>query len=228
MAIDPGHIPVTAIFTSTTEWDLDLSRPAFTLRGQGHNAVRSRYGSHQANGLPVMDHAVGKREFVGFQALCQKLRPDLLRFAYWLCHDHALAEDVVQESMLRAWKAQDSLQDEKAAKPWLLTIVRRELARTFERKRLTTVNVDDLIAQETPSLAAGGDQDDLEEMRAAIFTLPVEYREPLVMQALLGYSTGEIASELKLSLPAVLTRLFRARQQLRRLCGEDTGEDPPA
>jgi hypothetical protein len=67
---------VTAIFTSTTEWDLDLSRPAFTLRGQGHNAVRSQYGSHQTDGLPVMDHAVGKREFVGFQAPCQKLRPD--------------------------------------------------------------------------------------------------------------------------------------------------------
>jgi RNA polymerase sigma-70 factor (ECF subfamily) len=227
LAINSGHIVVTAISTSTIECDLDLSRPAFTLRGQGHNAVRSRQGSRQTNGLPVMDHAVGKREFVGFQALCQKLRPDLLRFAYWLCHDHALAEDVVQESMLRAWKAQDSLRDEKAAKPWLLTIVRRELARSFERKRLTTVNVDDLIAQEAPSLAAG-DKDHLEEMRAAIFTLPVEYREPLVMQALLGYSTGQIASELKLSLPAVLTRLFRARQQLRRLCGEDTSEDPPA
>jgi hypothetical protein len=72
----PRSYPVTAIFTSTNEWDLDLSRPAFTLRGQGHNAVRSRYGSHQTDGLPVMDHAVGKREFVGFQTLCQKLRPD--------------------------------------------------------------------------------------------------------------------------------------------------------
>lgn len=176
--------------------------------------------------MPVMERAAGKREVVGFQVLCQKLRPDLLRFAYWLCHDHALAEDVVQESMLRAWKAQDSLQDEKAAKPWFLTIVRRELARTFERKRLTTVDVDDLIAEEAPTLAVG-DQDDLEEMRAAIFTLPPEYREPLVMQALLGYSTAEIASELKLSVPAVLTRLFRARHQLRTLCGEDTSQDPP-
>jgi RNA polymerase sigma-70 factor (ECF subfamily) len=227
LAIDPGHIRVTAIFTSTNEWHLSLSRAACTLRGRGHNAVRSQYGSQQTDGLRVMDHADGKRKFMGFQALCQKLRPDLLRFAYWLCHDHALAEDVVQESMLRAWKAQDSLQDEKAAKPWFLTIVRRELARTFERKRLTIVNVDDLIAQESPSLVAS-DQDDLEEMRTAIFTLPVEYREPLVMQALLGYSTGEIASELKLSPPAVLTRLFRARQQLRRLCGEDSSEDPPA
>lgn len=174
----------------------------------------------------MMDRLRAKQRGARFQALCLALRPDMLRFAFfWLCHDHALAEDVVQESMLRAWKAQDSLEDEKAAKPWLVTIVRRELARTFERKRLNTVNVDDLVALEDSSLAAG-DQADLAEMRAAIFKLPEEYREPLVMQALLGYSTAEIASELSLSQSAVLSRLFRARHKLRALCGEDTSEDP--
>jgi len=161
----------------------------------------------------------------GFHALCQSLRPDLLRFAFWLCRDHALAEDVVQESMLRAWKAQASLQDGKAAKSWFLTIVRRELARTFERKRLMTVNVDDLVAAEEPALAAM-EEDHLADMRAAIFKLPDAYREPLVMQVLLGCSTAEIARELELTEAAVLTRLFRARQQLRALCGEDTTEDP--
>jgi len=173
----------------------------------------------------MMNRVGAKQGRIRFQALCLALRPDLLRFAFWLCHDHALAEDVVQESMLRAWKAQDSLEDEKAVKPWFLTIVRRELARTFERKRLNTVNIDDLVALEDSSLAAG-DQADLAEMRAAIFKLPEEYREPLVMQALLGHSTAEIASELHLSQSAVLTRLFRARHQLRALCGEDTNEDP--
>ena len=173
----------------------------------------------------MMDRVGAKQGRARFQALCLELRPDLLRFAFWLCHAHALAEDVVQESMLRAWKAQDSLEDEKAAKPWLLTIVRRELARIFERKRLNTVSVDDFVALEDSSLAAG-DQRDLAEMRAAIFKLPEEYREPLVMQSLLGYSTAEIASELNLSQSAVLTRLFRARQQLRALCGEDTSGDP--
>jgi len=39
-----------------------------------------------------------------FQALCTSLRPDLLRFALWLSRDRSLAEDVVQESLLRAWK----------------------------------------------------------------------------------------------------------------------------
>jgi RNA polymerase sigma-70 factor (ECF subfamily) len=160
-----------------------------------------------------------------FQALCQSLRPDLLRFAFWLARDRALAEDVVQETMIRAWKAQDSLLDEGAAKPWFLTIIRREYARSFERKRFVTVDVEELIAKEEPMLAAADDQE-LMELRAAIFKLPGEYREPLVMQVLMGYSTAEIAAELGLSNAAVLTRLFRARKQLRAMCGEDTSLDP--
>ena len=160
-----------------------------------------------------------------FQALCQSLRPDLLRFAFWLSRDHSVAEDVVQETMLRAWKAQDSLADETAAKPWLLTIVRREYARTFERKRFVTVDLDDLVAREEPFLAAEEAQD-LAELRNAVFKLPDDYREPLVLQVLMGYTTAEIARELDLTNAAVLTRLFRARQQLRTLCGEDTRQDP--
>jgi len=160
-----------------------------------------------------------------FQSLCQRLRPDLLRFAFWLSRDRALAEDVVQETMLRAWKAQDSLLDEAAAKPWFLTIIRREYARSFERKRLVTVDVDELIAREEPVLAAAQDQE-LTELRAALFKLPEEYREPLVLQVLMGFSTAEIAAELNLSNAAVLTRLFRARKRLRALCGEDTHLDP--
>jgi len=225
---DPVMYYVTSIFIS------DLSRLIRNMPGQlpgrmsGHrprNAVRLAAPSLESGDSTMMERNRSKQGRARFQALCLALRPDLLRFAFWLCHDHALAEDVVQESMLRAWKAQDSLEDEKAAKPWLLTIVRRELARTFERKRLNTVNVEDMVALEDPALAAG-DQDELAEMRAAIFKLPQEYREPLVLQALMGYTTSEIANELNLSLPAVLTRLFRARHQLRALCGENTAEDP--
>ncbi|MFO1465067.1 MAG: sigma-70 family RNA polymerase sigma factor [Steroidobacteraceae bacterium] len=154
-----------------------------------------------------------------FQALCNALRPDLLRFAFWLSRDRSLAEDVVQESLLRAWRAQDSLLDEKSAKPWLLTIVRREYARLFERKRLPTVDIDELVAREEPLLASP-EEPELADVRRAMFHLPDDYREPLLLQVLMGYSTAEIAAELKLSQPAVLTRLFRARNQLRTLLGE--------
>jgi RNA polymerase sigma-70 factor, ECF subfamily len=127
--------------------------------------------------------------------------------------------------MLRAWKAQDSLLDVAAAKPWFLTIIRREYARSFERKRFVTLDVEELIAKEEPMLA-GPDDENLAEMRAALFKLPDEYREPLVLQVLMGYTTAEIAAELGLTIAAVLTRLFRARKQLRQMCGEDTALDP--
>jgi RNA polymerase sigma-70 factor (ECF subfamily) len=171
------------------------------------------------------DEDGGNPRSARFQALCHSLRPDLLRFAFWLSRDRALAEDVVQESMLKAWKARESLLDEGAAKPWLLTIIRREYARTFERKRFATVDVDELVAREEPMLAAA-EQQDLGEVRVALLKLPDEYREPLILQVLMGYSTAEIARELNLSGPAVLTRLCRARQQLRAACGEDTRLDP--
>ena len=83
-----------------------------------------------------------------FGTLCESLRPDLLRFAWWLARDRGVAEDVVQESMLRAWKSFDSLTDESKAKAWLLTIVRREFARSFEKKRLELTDVDALVAAE--------------------------------------------------------------------------------
>jgi RNA polymerase sigma-70 factor (ECF subfamily) len=87
------------------------------------------------------------------------------------------------------------------------------------------VDVDELIAKEEPMLAAAEEQN-IGEVRAALMKLPDEYREPLVLQVLMGYSTAEIARELNLSGPAVLTRLFRARRQLRAACGEDLSRDP--
>ena len=153
-----------------------------------------------------------------FGILCESLRPDLLRFAWWLGRDRALAEDVVQESMLRAWKSFDSLTDESKAKAWLLTIVRREFARSFEKKRLELTDVDALVAAEAVVFASPGDSR-VSEMREAIFRLDADYREPLVLQVLMGYSTKEIAEMMGMQQGAVLTRLFRARAKLRQLLG---------
>jgi RNA polymerase sigma-70 factor (ECF subfamily) len=159
-----------------------------------------------------------------FEALCGRLRPDLYRFAFWLARDRAVAEDVVQDTLLRAWRSFASLGDETAARPWLLTIARREFARRFERKRLETVDVDDLAELEDPALAAQDSQEVL-DMRAAIFALEPDYREPLVLQVLMGFSTEEIATHMELTPGAVLTRLFRARQKLKvALLGG--GEEP--
>jgi RNA polymerase sigma-70 factor (ECF subfamily) len=134
-----------------------------------------------------------------------------------LTRDPAVAEDVVQETLLRAWKARDSLLEPGALKQWLLTIIRNEFARTFQRKRVITVSVDELISMEAPLLALD-DRSDVEDLHAAVQELPDSYRRP-IEQVLMGYSTAEIAVELKLSVSAVLSRLFRARNVLRASCG---------
>ncbi len=162
--------------------------------------------------------------------LFESLRPELLRFAWWLARDRAVAEDVVQEALLRAWRSRDGLKDPAAARGWLLTIVRREHARLYERKRLEITDLDAVIAAEDTQLAAESG-DELVGLRLAMTQLPDEYRVPLVMQVLGGFTTDEIAKELALSTAAVLTRLFRARNRLRRIYGltpAPDGLDEPA
>jgi RNA polymerase sigma-70 factor (ECF subfamily) len=150
-----------------------------------------------------------------FEALCTPLKADLFRFLYWLCRDRALAEDVLQETLLRAWKSIESLSDEKAVRPWLLTIARRELARTYERKRIPTVELDSVSETDRDAFAVEAGHD-VQEMRRAIMQLDAIHREPLVLQVMFGYSTEEISQQLQISLPAVLTRLHRARHALRK------------
>jgi RNA polymerase sigma-70 factor, ECF subfamily len=150
--------------------------------------------------------------------LFEAMRPDLLRFALWLTRDRALAEDVVQESLLRAWRSREALKDPACSRAWLLTIVRREHARLYERKRLELVSLNDALENEGGAFLSRDDSD-VDALRGAILQLPIEYREPLIMQVLGGFSVDEIARELSLSASAVLTRLFRARNKLRTLYG---------
>lgn len=139
---------------------------------------------------------------------------DLYRFAAWLSRDPGVAEVVVQETLLRAWKSLDSLRDDEVAKHWLLTIVRRENARYFEGAKVEMLDLDELTPKQNEMLSTTDDQD-LDEMRQAIYGLDDDYREPLVLQVLMGYSTSEIAELLGIKQGAVLTRLHRARRKLK-------------
>jgi len=154
-----------------------------------------------------------------FDRLVSIWHRDMYRYATWLSRDPAIAEDVVQEAMLRAWKSLDALREEEAAKQWVLTIVRRENARYFERKRLETVDIDNLTPSQSAMLAESSDTD-RDDVREAIYKLDDDYREPLVLQVLMGHSTKEIAEMMDIKLGAVLTRLHRARIKLREEIGE--------
>lgn len=156
-----------------------------------------------------------------FDQLVRRLNADLYRFAYWLSRDQAIAQDLVQESFLRAWRSLADLRDEKAAKAWLMTIVRREHARMFERKVPPLDDIADLVIedQDTPSAF---EMSEIQEMRDAIARIEDKYREPLLLQLVGGFSCDEIAEQLGTTASAVMTQLFRARAKLKALLRGDS------
>ena len=141
---------------------------------------------------------------------------DLFRYAYWLARNRQQAEDIVQEALLRGWRAFPAVRDRTAVKAWLFSIVKNEFHRatTKDAQRAggaSSVDVADLeIADERASPFGM-------EMRDALMALPVSYAEPLALQVLGGFSCAEIAAMLETTEGAVMTRLTRARQALKRL-----------
>ncbi|GAA0291757.1 sigma-70 family RNA polymerase sigma factor [Psychrosphaera haliotis] len=157
-----------------------------------------------------------KTKYLTYETLVRAYSKDLYRYAYWLCRDANVVDDIVQETFLRAWRSLESLKDNNAAKSWLITILRRENARRFERKQLDLVDIDDY---EVSDLTSTSTEQEMENhlLQRQIFKLSEEYREPLILQVIGGFSGEEIASILELNKNTVMTRLFRARNQLKEI-----------
>jgi len=155
-----------------------------------------------------------KRKF--FEQVVRTYSTDLYRYAFWLSKTPTVAEDLVQESFMRAWRSIDHLKDEKAAKAWLVTIIRRENARRFEKYSPVVLELDEALAQETDAM---GPLETLEQQQIyqAIMQLDEKYREPLLLQLIMGFTNTEIAEQMGEEQATINTRLFRARKQLKQI-----------
>ena len=137
---------------------------------------------------------------------------DLFRYAFWLARNRQQAEDIVQEALLRGWRAFPGVRDRTAVKSWLFSIVKNEFHRATARDaRHAHVDVDGLDFADERASPFGM------EMRDALMALPASYAEPLALQVLGGFSCAEIAAMLETTEGAAMTRLTRARQALKRL-----------
>jgi len=138
---------------------------------------------------------------------------DLYRFAYWLARNRQQAEDIVQNALLRGWRASPRVRDRAAVKAWLFSIVRNEYHRATAQDARHAGGVDadgiDIIDERASPFGM--------EMRDALMALPSSFAEPLALQVLGGFSCAEIAAMLETTEGAVMTRLTRARQALKRL-----------
>jgi len=177
--------------------------------------------SKEKDGSPVIDVNGTKKE--RYEALVGEYYNDIFRYAYWLSKSRQVAEDLAQETFLRAWRALDSLEKPGAAKAWLFTILRRENARLYEKYRPETDDMDDYALPGNEKLEP--DQLlDRELLHKAMNDLEPEYRDPLLLQVIGGFSGEEIAQMLDLNNNTVMTRLFRARNKLKDRMDESSKE----
>ena len=171
--------------------------------------------------VPVLQGSTKKQRY---ESLVAALYQDVFRYALWICKNKPMAEDLVQETFLRAWRSLESLQNDKAAKAWLFTILRRENARQYERYRPELVDIEGQSIAESDSNEPDSKMDK-ELLHKAINRLEAEYREPLLLQVVGGFSGKEIAEILQLNNNTVMTRLFRARSKLKLEFGIETNTD---
>jgi RNA polymerase sigma-70 factor (ECF subfamily) len=150
-------------------------------------------------------------------------RPVLYRIAYAWCHDVSLADDLVQETLSKAWSQRAQLRDEQALKPWMVAIMNRCWLDHL-RSRREYEDVDDL----SDVLESSGDtpeqQCDREKViacvRAAVARLPLGQRQVLTLVDLEEFGYAEVAGILDIPVGTVMSRLSRARAALRDLLNQ--------
>jgi len=146
----------------------------------------------------------------------------LYRFAYRLLGNHQVAEDLVQETFVEAWKSIANQRQPEKARAWLFQILRFRYAHHVRdaKARIQPGPLDAQQAQPTRSpLEVLAER---ETLQAALNQLAPEVRETFLMVFLQGYKCREAAADLHVPLGTVLSRLSRARAALREAL-----EDPP-
>jgi len=150
-------------------------------------------------------------------------RPVLYRIAYAWCHDASLADDLVQETLSKAWKQRAQLRDEAAMKSWLVSIM-NHCWLDHLRSRREYEDVDDLSDVLESSADTPEKQCDREKViacvRAAVARLPLGQRQVLTLVDLEEFGYAEVAGILGIPVGTVMSRLSRARAALKGLLNQ--------
>ena len=158
----------------------------------------------------------------GFEELAMPLFDALYNFARWLAHDSRDAEDLVQETYLRALRSFASFRPGTNFRAWIFRILRNNfLSSCSKLERRMTVAIDSeevgpelAIDMENPETILMS-RSDSQLMQRAIDDLPVHYREALVLCEVEEMSYQEIAQILSIPMGTVMSRLARARKAVR-------------
>lgn len=169
------------------------------------------------NSRPEHQRIAFKRELTG-------VIPHLRAFARGLCGRPDLADDLVQETLLKAWAAQERFEPGTSMRAWTFVILRNAYLTDMRRNRFRG-EYDETVAERTLTAPAGQEAPlHLSDMHRALLTLPPERREALLLVGAGGFSYEEAAEICQCAVGTIKSRVGRARATLSRMI--ENGEMP--
>ena len=150
--------------------------------------------------------------------------PSLRAFAVSLTQNADRADDLVQETMVKAWDKQDSFQLGTNLKAWLFTILRNEFYSQMRKRGREVQDSDGIMTARLAVHPAQHGQLDLKDFRTALEQLPEDQREAIILIGASGFSYEEAAEICGCAVGTIKSRVSRARvrlQEILKISGED-------
>lgn len=154
--------------------------------------------------------------------------PKLRAFALSLASHADYADDLVQETLMKAWNHQNSFQEGTNIKAWLFTILRNEYFSQLRKRRREVEDADGDYAGSVMTPGGQESQLDMADLRIALQQLPADQREAVVLVGASGFSYQEVAEICHVPVGTVKSRVNRARTKLALLLGNAPEADEPA
>ncbi len=161
-----------------------------------------------------------------FHTLLAHQTPALRVLARTLTHNEARAQDLVQDTLIKAWAARHRFQPDTRLRAWLFTILRNTWFSELRKRRREIEDVDDMFAARLFEGPAQEHACAMREFLEALATLPSSQREALVLVGGAGFTQEEAAQICDCAVGTVKSRVSRARIRLTELLGLEVVSEP--
>ncbi|PSM16491.1 MULTISPECIES: RNA polymerase sigma factor [Nitratireductor] len=143
--------------------------------------------------------------------------PNLRAFAVSLIGRHDRADDLVQDTIMKAWAKQDSFEPGTNLKAWLFTILRNEFYSQMRKRGREIQDSDGIFTERLSTHPAQYGSLDLADFRKALGELPDDQREAIILVGASGFAYEEAAAICGCAVGTIKSRVSRARQRLQEL-----------
>ncbi len=151
--------------------------------------------------------------------------PSLRAFAISLCGNVDRADDLVQETLLRAWTNLNSFEPGTNMPAWLFTILRNLFRSEYRKRRREVEDGDGHYSESLMSLPEQNSHIELDEFRKALNLLPEDQRESLILVGASGFSYEEAANICGCAVGTIKSRVNRARSKLAEILSIESADD---